>query len=379
MEKYFENNGLIGLDFRRILLLLVIAVGLWFGFRIVKPYADAVIIAAILAVLVNPLYGRLVTLLHGRRTVAALIVSIVVTICITVFFVAVVMKITIEVASAVQDTVSWVESGKIDTYLKDPSMMRISSWVNRYAAEINSLLAGTESEISSGRAKDFFISRLSTVPKKLLAYGGQIAGMGSALLLKSLVLFMMLLFMLRDQAYFRSVVYRHLPFTWGHEKSIDTKIGTLCRSTIFGIFITAIIQGFSVSIAFLIAGLPAVLGGVATAVAAFIPLIGTGLVWLPAVAFLMFSGQIEYAIFITVWWAVAVAPVDNFLRPILVGEGAEMSTPFVFLFILGGLHLFGFMGVIYGPLALGLLSLLFHLYGLELGLTDGDNEPAGSG
>lgn len=356
------------MDFSNILLLVLMAVGVWFAFILIRPYADVIVIAGVLAVLVNPVYHKLLSLLNGRRTLTAVSISALLTILIAVLVIGIVGRLAVQLVTMGQDIVAWVEKGGMEAYLQDPMYVRISGWANRYIAEVNALLSDGRSQQESLRIGQWVGNAVADLPKHLFSYGGQMVGYGSSLILKTVVFFMMVLFMLRDQEGFRAAVYRYLPFTWGHEDKIDGEVVTLCRSAIFGIFITAIIQGISVGIAFWIAGLPAVVGGFATAISAFIPLIGTGIVWLPAVVYLAGSGQVGYAVFITVWWAVAVAPVDNILRPILVGEGAEMSTPLVFLFILGGIHFFGLLGILYGPLVLGVLLILLRLYGSKMGV-----------
>jgi len=72
--------------------------------------------------------------------------------------------------------------------------------------------------------------------------------------------------------------------------------------------------------------------------------------------YLLFTGKVASAFFLTVWWSLVVAfLLDNVLRPLLMSGGTVISVPLILFFILGGVHLFGLPGVPYGPLILGAL------------------------
>ncbi len=98
--------------------------------------------------------------------------------------------------------------------------------------------------------------------------------------------------------------------------------------------------------------------------ASFIPVVGTALIWIPAAAYLFITGDTTWAIFLTVWSVAVVGSIDNLLRPLLMqGKGnAGMNTLMIFFSLLGGLHLFGLIGLIYGPLVFAITIVLFNIY-----------------
>ena len=111
-------------------------------------------------------------------------------------------------------------------------------------------------------------------------------------------------------------------------------------------------------------------GAVATGFASFIPVIGTGVVWLPATLYPLFTNKVGSAVFLSIWWLIVVVFIlDHVLRPMLMSGQTRMNTPLVFLSILGGIHFFGLLGVLYGPLVLGAVYILFYLYNLTLAVT----------
>ncbi|EPO2984711.1 AI-2E family transporter, partial [Vibrio parahaemolyticus] len=92
------------------------------------------------------------------------------------------------------------------------------------------------------------------------------------------------------------------------------------------------------------------------------PVVGTALIWIPAAAYLFLTGDMTWAIFLTAWSVVIVGSIDNLLRPLLMQGSAGMNTLMIFFSLLGGLHLFGLIGLIYGPLIFAVTMVLFNIY-----------------
>ncbi len=111
-----------------------------------------------------------------------------------------------------------------------------------------------------------------------------------------------------------------------------------------------------------LAGFPGLFWGTMMGFASFIPVVGTALIWIPAAAYLFLTGDTTWAIFLTVWSIAVVGSIDNLLRPLLMQGSAGMNTLMIFFSLLGGLHLFGLMGLIYGPLIFAITMVLFNLY-----------------
>jgi predicted PurR-regulated permease PerM len=101
------------------------------------------------------------------------------------------------------------------------------------------------------------------------------------------------------------------------------------------------------------------------AFASLIPVVGTALVWLPAALYLMLTGDSGWGVFLIAWGVVMVGSVDNFLRPLFMQGGSAMNTVSIFFALLGGIHLFGLMGLLYGPLIFAVTLVLFRLYEQE--------------
>ena len=110
-------------------------------------------------------------------------------------------------------------------------------------------------------------------------------------------------------------------------------------------------------------GLPApLLWGVVMALLAVVPVLGAFVVWIPAALFLAMEGSWGKALILTVWGAVVVGTIDNLLRPFLVGKRLKLHTILAFISVVGGLILFGPAGLILGPVALTVTTVLLEIW-----------------
>jgi predicted PurR-regulated permease PerM len=110
--------------------------------------------------------------------------------------------------------------------------------------------------------------------------------------------------------------------------------------------------------------------GAVGAVASLIPLVGTALVWGPAVITLVAQGETGWAVFLAIWSVVLVAGSDNVIRPLIISGRSKASTLLVLVGLLGGVATFGFAGIFMGPLILTLVAALLKFADeAEIGLS----------
>jgi predicted PurR-regulated permease PerM len=129
--------------------------------------------------------------------------------------------------------------------------------------------------------------------------------------------------------------------------------------------VIAAIQGALGGIAFFALGLPsALVWGVVMIFLSLIPMAGAFVVWVPAAIYLAVTGHWVKALLLVAWGAFVIGTVDNFLRPKLVGERTKLHELFIFFSVLGGLQVFGVLGLVLGPvvlaITLALLDVLKH-------------------
>ena len=172
-----------------------------------------------------------------------------------------------------------------------------------------------------------------------------------------------LFFFLRDGTKFKERLVVLSPLSDNYDEGILEKVRVAINSVVRGALTVAIIQGILTAVGFLIFNVPnpALWGGV-TVVASLIPILGTALVILPAVAYLFISGYTVLAIGLLLWGVLVVGMVDNFLRPKLIERDVKIHPFLILLSVFGGIEYFGPMGFIAGPVVLSLLLALFEIY-----------------
>lgn len=188
----------------------------------------------------------------------------------------------------------------------------------------------------------------------------------SSLAINLFVMIFVLYFMLIGGQKMEAYVNDILPFNESNTQEVTNEINMIVRSNAIGIPLLAIIQGGVAMIGYFLFGAPNILMlGFLTCFATIIPMVGTALVWLPVAAYLAISGDWFNAIGIAAYGAIVVSQSDNLIRFILQKKMAD-THPLITIFgVVIGLPIFGFMGVIFGPLLLSLFFLFVNMFKKE--------------
>ena len=193
-----------------------------------------------------------------------------------------------------------------------------------------------------------------------------IIGQVSSLIVTTVVLLFLLYFMLINRKSIESYVLALLPFNEKNKNKVTGEINSMVRSNAIGIPLLAIIQGIIAVLGYWAAGVPSYfLFGTLTAFATIVPLVGTGIVWFPLVVYLALTGNWIAAIGLAAYCGIILINVDNVIRFVLQKKLAD-THPLITVFgVILGLGLFGFWGVIFGPLLLSMLFLLINIFKRE--------------
>ncbi|MEX0930781.1 MAG: AI-2E family transporter [Candidatus Paceibacterota bacterium] len=187
---------------------------------------------------------------------------------------------------------------------------------------------------------------------------------GTALTILSFLISMIgTFYFFRDGKRFTRWLIQISPLPDTDDELILTRLGTAVRAVATGTILVALIQGVLTALGFTIFGFErAILFGTIAAFGALVPGIGTTIVFVPAVAFLIFTGQYIEAIGLTVWGMLAVGLIDNFLGPYLMSRGNVIHPFLILLSVLGGVALMGPVGFIVGPVLISFFIVLLQLY-----------------
>jgi predicted PurR-regulated permease PerM len=147
------------------------------------------------------------------------------------------------------------------------------------------------------------------------------------------------------------------------DRKILRSIIKTINGVIKGYILIALIQGFLMGLGLYLFGVPnPALWGVVAGIASLIPSIGTALVSVPAVIYLYAIGSTIPAIGLLIWAVLIVGFIDNLLNPIIVGKSIKVPMLLILFSVLGGISLLGPIGILIGPLVIGLLYTLISIY-----------------
>jgi predicted PurR-regulated permease PerM len=171
-----------------------------------------------------------------------------------------------------------------------------------------------------------------------------------------------LFFVYRDGARAESALWSAMPLSAAVKTRVRDTTASVVSAVVSGVLVTAAVQALLAALAYWVCGLPSViLLGALTFIAAFIPVIGTMLVWLPAGVYLLLTGDTGFGIGLLIWGAFVVGGIDSVLRPLLISGSTGLPLSLMMLGALGGLLAFGFLGLVIGPLALALFLVAFEI------------------
>lgn len=204
---------------------------------------------------------------------------------------------------------------------------------------------------------------LVSVASYLPAFGQSLVGSISSFALNIVALIFVLYFMLISNRTLEKYIYSLLPFNKRNKARVSNEVYLLVRSNAIGIPLLAVIQGIVATIGYFIFKTPEpIVFGLLTCVATIIPIVGTALVWFPLVVYLALSGDWFNAIGLTVYGLVITSNIDNLIRFMLQKQIAD-THPLITIFgVIIGLSLFGFIGVIFGPILIALFILCLNIF-----------------
>ena len=204
---------------------------------------------------------------------------------------------------------------------------------------------------------------ISSIASILPGIGQFLMGGISSFAVNLFVLVFVLYFMLIGGTKMEQYIYELLPFSDSNKKHVMNEINMIVRANAIGIPLLAIIQGAIATLGYYLFDTPsALLFGFLTCFATVIPIVGTALVWFPLAAYMAISGVWPHAVGLLLYCGLIVTNIDNLIRFILQKKMAD-THPLITIFgVVIGLSLFGFMGVIFGPLLISIFILCVNIF-----------------
>jgi predicted PurR-regulated permease PerM len=330
--------------------LTVFILSLILSFMVFRPYLGLMVFAGVLAVLMLPIYRKLKGYYRGNATLAALS---------TVFLTLVLILIPMAfiAGTLVTEAVQLFNSvrGQVD--------------FNNVADSLSKILGPEHAQAVAAEATRRVQDVASYAQPFISGLTSNIIAVFSntfSFVLGFFIMLMGMYYLLKDGAVFKQTLLDLSPLTDEDDTTIFDRIMDAIKAVAYGQFVVSIIKGFIGGIAFFALGLPApVFWGTMIALTNFIPAIGTAIVTVPFIIYLFATGQLWQGIVLSAISILVIGLVDNFLTPQVMKSRIRIHPMMILLSMLGGLSLFGPMGIFFGPIVLSVTMAMIDIYKKE--------------
>lgn len=326
------------------LLITTTGIFLW----MLGTYLLPVLWGAVIAILFYPLYVWFRRTFGERAGLASL--TTVLTIILAVF-----IPLTIIGGLIVQDSLELYQRITQNEQFERQSLLDRADEFLAYLEPY-----GISQDDVIGRAQEWIATISQTLSSSLVA----VSQMTLTLAIQVAIMVYLLFFFFRDGATLRSQLLYYIPLEYKYGDRLLERFANTARAVVKGTLTIALLQGVIIGITFWLTGIASpVLWAVVVAILALIPALGPALIWLPAGIIMISTGALWSGVAILVVGAILVGLVDEFLRPILVGRGAQMPDAIILLATVGGLATFGISGFIIGPIIAAFFLSLWTIFG----------------
>jgi predicted PurR-regulated permease PerM len=323
------------------LFLITLAVLVLCAF-ILSPFSSAIVGAIVLAVATQRPYDWLATKVKNRSACAAIaLIVVILAIIIPGFFLA--QDLGKQALATIATLRSDTTQNKVTDYIANRPAL---------ASNIESVSASIDFNNAARTAAAYVGSKFATV-----------VGNSVHLLTELVVMLFLLFFLFRDRQLAITSLRSLLPLREDETTELLDRVRDTIFATALGRLTIAAVQGILAGLAFWVLGVPGVLLWAFTLAAfAMIPAFGAFLVWGPVAIYLGIHGHWGKAALLAIWGGLVVSTIDNILYPVLIGSHLRAHTTTILISILGGIAVFGPVGIILGPVLFTIAATLLDFW-----------------
>lgn len=342
---------------RWIAVLAATAIALYVCWLMLQPFIAVLEWAAVLVIVFYPVHKRIARRVK-RPGLSALISSLLVILVVLVPLGFVVASLAGEVKNATEQMGPLLEA-------QSPLTAKVVKWLNEHL------------KLSTAELQQLVNDRLRGAAGALLNQSlGMLGNLVSTIVKTFFVIFTMY-YLFRDGEHIVEALPDVLPLKRRQSEAILARTTQVISASVYGVVTIAMIQGALGAFAFWILGVPSpLLWGVVLSFVCLIPIAGSFFVWVPAAIYLGLSGHWSKALLLVLWGAFVISTIDNFLRPRFIKQYTRLHELFVFFSVLGGIKVFGLLGIVLGPVVLALTMGLLNTFkpDEEVGETPSDGD-----
>ena len=332
-----------------LLLAGITLIALYLTWRIVSPFVDVIVWAVVLVIVFYPVHEAL--LRRTRRPGLSAVLTVMAVIALVVLPVLVVGS----AAVGQLGSTATVAQSSLHALLADPYA---NPWVQKFTA-----LTSGYVDLTQVFSHENLNSLATSVSQILLKGTFGVVGGAVGFVAKLFFVLFTMFYLFRDAPLAVSRLQDLLPMSQTRSGEMLRHIREVINASVYGVVAIAMLQGALGGFMLWVLGVSAaLLLGVLMGVFSMVPVVGGALVWLPTVIVLLIAGHTTSAIVLAVWCVLVVGSVDNFLRPKLVGGRTQMHDLMIFFSVLGGVQVFGMMGLLLGPVVFAITMALLAVF-----------------
>lgn len=338
-EEHFSRNFFLAALFALLILAIII----------IFPLSTPIIFAAIFTYLFYPLYKRMSKRMNKRIAAGIIVLVLIVLILIPSYFI-----------------LNALTKEGYGLYLTAKQTLATGFEAKDCAVTPSKLCESMNqfSELMKNQQFKFYIEdAVSRLTSYIVTKASDFLVNIPNLFIDLVVMFFMIYYFLIDGVGLINKLKSSIPLKSHHLDEIINQFNNFTYATIYGNLITAFVQGTIGGLIFWALGLSApIIAGLAMAFFAFLPVVGTPIVWLPAVITLFFAGETTKAIILLLLGTFVISTIDNIIKPEIIGKRTKLHPAAVLVGILGGMYTMGLVGIIIGPLILSLVISFVEVY-----------------
>ncbi len=315
------------------------------------PFLSVIVLGAVITGVFSPVYKFLNTKLNS--TLSSLLTCILIFFVLFIpilFFVGILANEAYDLYVTARDAVQSMQ-------IRD--LMEQSQLIDK----ANEVLANFNLEITAAQITNFLSEIGRVVGLFLYQQLSSITANVLSFIINFFFMLLIIFYLLIDSKRLASFIVSISPLPDDQDQKLLRKFKDMSGAILIGNGLGGLIQGIIGGVVFWIFGMKSpFLWGVVMGLLAFLPIVGIGAVFIPAAIYLFLAGRIGAGIFFIVFYLLLSGGIEYFFKPKLVGQRVQMHTLLVFLSIIGGLKLFGILGIIYGPLVVTAFLTLADIY-----------------
>lgn len=312
-------------------------------FLLFLPYISIIVLAMVFAVVLYPVYERIIRFFKGRRSAASFLVVV-------IFLTVVLIPLVIIGTFVINEASVWMDN--IPRYLNSPpaGIKKIFYYTDNY-------LHLTEKAI-----RQQVISQVIHIESFIIGISATVMGNTIKIAAGIMVFLMSMFCFLRDGESMTGSLIKTVPMPPHLTVKIMNRLSSVSRSVVKGMLLNSLAVACISCPGFYFTGLPVSLWCLAAAIGILVPVIGSVTVWTSATVVLLLTSGLKPALFIACYGAVVIGVCDNILGPYLMKGSEEISPIWILFSVLGGIHFLGIPGIIVGPLVLTMALAFVEVY-----------------